>query len=143
MSKYQALEKRLNNRKSKVVINDARDIKDLAEIIHNLLVNKKSTIAVHDSGERLHCPSGRARSIQDCYLVAKNYFPSITYLELHKAVVKLYPSVLTTRYCYTVGRIVHYPSRMGLSKNTVRKELGKLNIINENYGKRKISSTSK
>lgn len=106
-------------------------VKDLGEILYRMFQTKDATVA----NKRLQCDSGRLRSIQDAYIVAKSYLPDLTYEQLYKAVTSLYGKLIKPSYCTTVNKRVHSPYNAGSTKQNYSKALGKLNIKNPSYGK--------
>lgn len=105
---------------------------DLAELVKKLMIEKSATIYVYPNRKVFHCDSDRSRSIEDLYMVLKNYAPSVTYEQISKIIEKLrkYEShVLTHHYCGTVKREVHGPQKLLVRIEHIREVLGKENII--------------
>lgn len=107
-------------------------IKSLGDIIYNLFFseNRKNTEYKYKYTTRKQI-TGSARSIEDCFKIAKYYFPKITYKQVQDAVECYYFNYdgkrrmddtpkLRNSYCTTVKRIVHSnlnnPSKISVVK---------------------------
>jgi len=112
---FEEKQEKLNNlRKSELVFHPNLEIKDLADVVFNLLFLRRPTYWKRN-GKLYKQTTGILRSIEDCYLLAKHYFPNISYERVHFAVKANYHQkendpifpYLGDSYCYTVKRIVH------------------------------------
>lgn len=131
----------LNRRKFPVVLVDnqrkeIKHVKDLAEVVHKLLVKRYETFLRLEKGYKHHCYAHRARSIQDLYLVAKNYKHDLTYEQLYNIIQQIRTpncsdrvKILNFGYCYTTRREVHSPMNLSITEDKVREVLGKTNIL--------------
>lgn len=60
----------------------------IREIIIRLLWNMEETY--YDISElKLHCGKNRFRTIRDCYLLSRTYFPGVSYSFVHKTVKEI------------------------------------------------------
>lgn len=125
------IQKRLDKRKSLVVFKDDLEISDLSLLIKRLMVEHRPTVSLYKDGhKRYQCGEDHARTVEDCYIVAKSYKPDITFEQVAKAVDLLVgANILQRSYCSTVRRDVHNPGiiKKGAAK-TIRQRIGNLNI---------------
>jgi len=138
MDKFKEKQNKLDNlRKSELVFNSNTIINDLADIIFLLLFVNVPTFWKRNN-KLYRQITGSMRSIEDCYLLAKHYFPKIDYKTVYNAVqsnytnpTKEYP-FLGKIYCYNVKRIVHtrFGSINDKTNDLIRK---RLNDNNTNY----------
>jgi hypothetical protein len=95
---------------------------DLAEVFHRYFVLRQPTYVADGTSQ---CSSGRARSIEDCYMLCRSYFPKISYIKLQARVESLYGQFLTHSFCSTVEREVHSPNNVAISLEQIRTFLEK------------------
>lgn len=137
---FEEKQEELNNlRKSELVFHPDIEIKDLADVVFNLLFLRRETFWKRN-GKLYKQTTGILRSIEDCYLLAKYYFPNISYERVHFAVKANYHQkvndpifpYLGNSWCYTVKRMVHFVNgATPITAITVIRE--KLNKSNTNY----------
>lgn len=127
-------------------------IKTLGDVIFRLFFNGSTVGHTYVPAENWKVQiTGTKRTIEDCFLIAKTYFPEISYTLVNDAVVSLYDvkaevqagysrlptpvSILTRGYCGDVQRNVHsaYAAKFGKTQSIEYiNEL--LNNKNLNYG---------
>lgn len=103
-----AKQAKLDEKKSKLMFGrDKNPPVDLAEAIFRMMITCDDTYLVlngHYKAQR----TGASRSIEDLYWLAKSYWPEITYRDLYKRFIRLYPhSILIYSWCTVVNRRVH------------------------------------
>lgn len=100
------------------------EITSLGDVLFYLFLNKNPYCTERlyknnkDFAKQL---TGSARSIEDTYIIAKEYLPNITYETVYKAVESMYTShyYLSHWFCYTVNRRVHgqgYGDKKGINQ---------------------------
>lgn len=113
------------------------EIKTLGDVIYQLFFNDstRDTFVKNEDGILVRQFTGSARSIEDTYLLTKNYIPNITYKQVYDAIESLYisgkgNSTLSRWFCTTVKRRVHNCWRR-ITKEDLNKYLSNKNL---NYG---------
>jgi hypothetical protein len=102
-------------------------VTDLADLLDKYYVKAFQTFNV-EGGEQ--CSSNKARSIEDAYLLAKTYFPEITYAQVAQATRALWKDVLKHGFCGTVERTVHNKAYADVGKENILEALKAKNIEN-------------
>lgn len=101
--------------------------KDLAELMYKFFITTAQTYSDKEA-RKVQTTSGKRRSIEDLFLLAKSYFPSISYLKLKERVESLYSEkigntgpYLIHNKCGQVLRIVHHVSTLtGFTEKYIR-----------------------
>lgn len=135
------------------------EINTLGDIIFYLFFNGSTvgkTFSVYKRVSNKPQKTGQARSIEDCFLLAKHYFPEITYKQVQDAVTLFYDVTKNTKlnsmyrtfdykllgasWCCTVNRTVHSSilgNRGLVTIDDINKNLDSKNL---NYETRRIPS---
>jgi len=128
-------EKLDKSRKSELVFAKDVVISSLGDILYYLFYEQKYPTYWFRNDKYYLQHTGGARSIEDFYLLAKSYFPNITYVHAYKAVVFNYhENVIDHTYkypflghswCHTVKRRVHsiYGSYNSETKELINRRL--------------------
>ncbi len=129
---------RLDKRVNPVKFSGDPKIIDLSDVLNRIFIQRDSTVSITKTGKPRHqCGSGRYRSLYDTYIVAKTYFPGITYTKVKNAVQKLKDArIVHASWCSTTGRTVHgswIMESQGYEK--VKNALGNANIETRRYPK--------
>lgn len=133
------------------------NIQRLGDVIFYLFFNGSTvgkTFSVYTRVSNKPQRTGNSRSIEDCFLLAKHYFPEITYEQVYNAVVLFYTinknaklahgfraydySLLGANWCCTVKRIVHNSVLGGRGLITIEEINDHLNSKNLNYEKQQL-----
>lgn len=98
--------------------------KSLAELVHRLFYQKEATYRLVGSTiGRFVCSQGRARSIEDLYLLCRTYYPKMTLQDCQTVVRELYgygKTQLTHNKCTVINRIVHHPINRSTSASDLK-----------------------
>ena len=122
---------RLDQFKMSVRFTSDKVVNDLTDIIIHSVINKEPTFFGENpsSDSRMQCESGRRRSSEDIYRIAKTYIPEVKLSTIRKALEELVKNHIISRsYCSTTRKMVHYPWSLGTDISKVRNVLDKLNI---------------
>lgn len=138
---YKIIQESLDKDTNKIQIIDLPRVYDLAQLMRHFFIEHKQT--TYASNNTTQCSAKRHRSIEDLYLIAKNYFPGITLEKCANATEKLYKNILGHHFCSTVKRIVHWPTRIDITAIDIRIQLGELNVKNPQYKKVKKKTNVK
>lgn len=118
--------------------------KDLAELIYRMFIKKEGSAIVYDftckPKTKAHCSNNRLRSLLDLFTICINYVPDIKYKQLYDIVEDLKhdgadyngakcANTINSQYCTTTYRTVHFPGRLGIKEEEIRKKIGDKNII--------------
>lgn len=133
------------------------NIQRLGDVIFYLFFNGSTvgkTFSVYKRVSNKPQKTGQSRSIEDCFLLAKHYFPEITYEQVQKAVVLFYDikknvklaqgfrafdySLLGASWCCTVNRTVHNSVLGGRGLITIEEVNNHLDSKNLNYEKQQL-----
>lgn len=129
-----------NSRKYKLVFDKDVKITCLADIIYYLMFVNIETFWKKSDGKLIKQITGNCRSIEDCYLISKNYIPNITLSDVINAVEANYSKYvedsseklmcLHYHWCHDIRKKVHY--KMGIvtdnTLNIIKKKLNDKNL---------------
>lgn len=112
--------------------------KDLADLLHKMVIHRRSTYYKMKNGPKLQ-PSGSLRSIEDMYRVVISYYPKISYKKFYEIIDDLregkdnernqfITAVFGYNYCGDVRKQVHFSSGLYVTEKLIRDRLGDRNI---------------
>jgi hypothetical protein len=115
-----------------------KDPKDLADLLNQMVVQKRNTYYKTNGHPRTQ-KSGKQRSIEDMYRVLISYYPKISYQNFFTIIDDLRHGSYNSKnqfvnpeflshYCTTVRKEVHNPSGLRVNEGSIRSALGKRNI---------------
>ena len=148
MKDYKEIQNRLDTKKMPLVFAKHIIINTLGDVIYNLFLcgRNRNTYHKYSKGALRQQRTGNARSVEDCYLIAKEYLPGITLEKVHNAMKSLYDIgrsslSLHVNYCNNVKRYVHSKNYYELCEDSVdiNNHLNKLDLNYEIQAEEAIS----